>query len=256
MKEPYSALLQIAEVIAPPPLPWLPTHPHIFVRKRPNRASAAQEMMVHLWPEMVRRSVPARRYEYVVGRLAAACLLASLDVSEGERWLISEGRRPIWPAGILGAISHTADLVAVTAGPRHADIHSVGIDVERLSTREEFGDTLALCFTDQEMMRLEALEYGPVTGFSAKESLFKCLSVEAGGYFDFLDAEIVAVDPVSQELDIRLSSNLSARLHKGTAFRARYRLVHGHVWTGVVWTSDPGAQHSSSAARPCASSGS
>lgn len=228
-------LLQLGEVIEAPPLPWPTAYPHLFVRRRAEQIDTAQATLVHLWPEAIQRSVPSRRYEYLLGRLAAAALLARLGVPTDHRWVGQEGRRPLWPQSVAGAISHTDELLVVTAGRRTAKIDAVGVDVERLSLDPEAAASLRMCFTANEMRRLNAIEHGPVTGFSAKEALFKCLSNEAGRYFDFLDAEIIGVDPVGRELQVQLLIDLSSSLPRGTILRAAYQRLDGHVWTGVAW---------------------
>jgi enterobactin synthetase component D len=227
-------LLQLAEAIEPPELPWPSTHPHLLVRKRADRIAAAQACHTQLWSEAIHRSVPARRYEYVLGRLAVASLLANLGVAPEERWLRSESRRPIWPAGVVGAISHTNEMVAVTVGPANERIRAVGIDIELLTGQSPLAGSFDQCFTAQEAAQLAFIEQGLLVGFSAKESLFKCLAAEVGRYFDFLEVEVVAVDCAVQQIEMRLLTDLSVRLRKGMTFYAGYRFAHAHVWTGLT----------------------
>lgn len=239
MNDPAGLLLLFADVIEAPPLPWPTTFPYVFVRKRLECIDAAQSTLVHLWPEAVRRSVPSRRYEYLVGRLAAATILRELGVPAHSRWVGQVGRRPLWPQNVRGAIAHTNELLVVTAGRRSDCIDAVGIDLESLSLDTDSAQALRLCFTAREMEHLSAIDHGLVTGFSAKEALFKCLSEEAGRYFDFLDTEIVAVNPATQELQLELLVGLSPRLPRGTILRAVYQRLDGHVWTGVTWQNRP-----------------
>lgn len=228
-------LSQLGDVIDPPTLPWPAAYPHLFVRKRSDRIEIAQGALVHLWPEAIRRSVPPRRYEYILGRLAAATLLARLGLTVSNCWVGQEKSRPMWPKNVVGAISHTDELLVVTAGFRTGMVEAVGIDVELLPLNAATAESLCICFTTDELNRLARIEHGSITGFSAKEALFKCLSSEAGRYFDFLDVEIVGVDPVRRELQLRLLVDLSPRLPRGTTLRAAYQRHMGHVWTGVVW---------------------
>ncbi len=235
MSELTGLLPWLGQVLESPVLPWPADCPHMFVRKRAERIDAAQSTLVHLWPESIRRSQPARRYEYLLGRLGAAVLLGRLGVPEKDQWVGQEGRRPLWPRSMVGAIAHTEELLAITVGFRSARLDSLGVDLERVSLDPEAVEALRLCFTARELERLQTIEDGPVTGFSAKEALFKCLSAEAGRYFDFLEAEIVAVDPVEQELRLQLLVGLSPRLPRGTTLSASYRRLDSHVWAGVVW---------------------
>ena len=167
----------------------------MFVRKRLECIEAAWYTLVHLWLEAVRRSVPSRRYEYLLGRLGAASVLGRLGVPAEDRWVARTGGGPCGRATSWGTIAHSDELLAVNADSRSARVDALGVDVERVSLAAEAAEALRMCLNVCEMERLQAIEDGPVTGFSAKEVPFKYLSAEAGQYFDFLEAEIVKVEP-------------------------------------------------------------
>lgn len=228
-------LQQFGEVIQTPALPWPSAYPQLFVRKLREPIDATPLALAHLWPPAIQRSTLVRRYEYLLGRLAAASLLAQLGVPTPKCWVGQQDRRPLWPQGIAASISHTDTLLIVSAGPCTEEIEAIGVDIERASIDEETSSALHLCFTANEMQRLHAMESGLVIGFSAKEALFKCLSHESNGYFDFLDVEIIDVDVCANTLSVRLLTNLSARLQRGMILSIAHRLIDDHVWTGALW---------------------
>lgn len=230
-------LLKLADIVRTRPLPWPAPHRHLFLRKRTDRVDAAQSVSFDDLPDAILRSIPARRYEYIVGRLAASELLCRLGVPSDECWVGSKDGRPIWPAGILGSISHTKDLVVVTVVPRSEKLHSVGIDIEYLHSEPSVLEALLPCFNEQERLLLSRVENGLLVGFSTKEALFKCLSLEAGRYFDFREAEITMIDVADQIVEIQLLTSLSTRLGKFEKFRSPYRVVEQHVCTGILWGS-------------------
>lgn len=229
-------LLNCAEIVPTPPLPWPSSQRHIFLRKQPEKFGVLQSTLSAFWPEAIQRSAVARRYEYSLGRLGAATLLSDMGQKEADQWIGQEGRRPIWPSGIVGSISHSEELVVVTAGHSEDACFSLGIDVERLERDPKIVEPLRLCFNEREMIHLKCVPYGWLTGFSAKEALFKCLSEEVGRYFDFRDVEIVRVDAENQKLVLRLLVSLSPRLQAGMEVVGFYRQFDGHVWSGVIWS--------------------
>ena len=78
-------------------------------------------------PAEIGRAVPRRRGEFVIGRLAAYRLFKDAGVTDEEAWITSEGRRPLWPFGYVGSISHTDELVAVAVTKNVAKGRSIGL---------------------------------------------------------------------------------------------------------------------------------
>lgn len=127
-----------------------------------------------LFPEEaahVARAIPARRAEFLAGRIAARRALMHLGC-ETLDIPAAPDRAPVWPAGIAGSISHTAHAaVAVVAeAARHP---LLGIDIEPAGP---LPDELI-----EEICRPEEIAALPQTDralharriFSAKEALYK-----------------------------------------------------------------------------------
>jgi 4'-phosphopantetheinyl transferase EntD len=74
--------------------------------------------------------VSGRRREFTMGRNAARRAMARLGVGPAAIGRHSSDRDPLWPAGIVGSISH-AHGVVVAACARENDARAIGVDVER-----------------------------------------------------------------------------------------------------------------------------
>jgi 4'-phosphopantetheinyl transferase EntD len=72
-----------------------------------------------------------RRFFFGLGRAAAREALAELGIAPVAIGS-GPGGEPLWPTGIVGAISHTGDLAIAIVG-RAADYAGLGVDVERLT---------------------------------------------------------------------------------------------------------------------------
>ncbi|MDP9968768.1 4'-phosphopantetheinyl transferase EntD [Variovorax paradoxus] len=228
-----TSILQLAKLIESPELPWADLR-QIVLEKRPDCIDTARAL--YCGPE-IERAIPARQYEFIVGRVAAGTLLEELGLSASWHWVPSIARRPVWPGGVLGSISHSEKIVCVAIGPRMRPLQSIGIDVEYLIQSRETLKAIEMCFKKDELQLLMSVEHGALIGFSAKEALFKCLNPLFGKYFDFLDAKIAAIDVSSQTFKIELLIALSPHATKSTIIVGHYRLFAEHVWTGILWSA-------------------
>ncbi|MGZ3698130.1 MAG: hypothetical protein ACXWP5_08345, partial [Bdellovibrionota bacterium] len=85
-----------------------------------------------LIPPELARAAPKRRAEFVAGRLCAAEALRAAGAAAGAGAAIGIGstRAPLWPAGFVGAITHTEGFVSAAVAPS-ASVGGVGLDTER-----------------------------------------------------------------------------------------------------------------------------
>jgi 4'-phosphopantetheinyl transferase EntD len=124
---------------------------------------------------VVARAVPKRRHEFASGRACARDALTQLGHPPAPL-LPGPDRVPLWPAGVVGSISHSATC-AWAAVARSQDLLSIGVDLE--------GDAPL----DPELWPLVATppELPGATGasmkrlFCAKEAAFKCWFTAGGG---------------------------------------------------------------------------
>lgn len=139
----------------------------------------------------VRNAGETRRREFAAGRMAARRALASLGLP-GTAIAAAQDRAPVWPQGVVGSISHCANLCLAAVAPAAA-YRSVGIDVEPAEPLPE--DILDTVCTPAERNWLEtrpAAERGLLARaiFCAKEAAYKCQYPLTGELIDFHAFEI------------------------------------------------------------------
>ena len=105
-------------------------------------------------------------------------------------------------------------------------------------SREAAADVARLVASDDEMRRVtQAASLGPLETltlvFSAKESLFKALYPLTRRRFDYLDCEVVRLDPRARGFFLSFKPPFDAVFGKGE-FSGRYALARGDVQTGVL----------------------
>lgn len=177
--------------------------------------------------DSLQNAVIKRRAEFLSGRYCAQRVLIHMGQVETEIG-IGKHRNPIWPPGIVGAISHTKTL-AVSASANAEAYLGVGIDVEEVVTEklaEQLGDKIV---TDQEnaiiQEALGSLELSFTLAFSLKESFFKAAYNSVRQYFDFSAVSIEHVDPEKKRVEFVVNQDLCAFFHKGKRLTGQYFFV-------------------------------
>jgi 4'-phosphopantetheinyl transferase EntD len=77
----------------------------------------------------IARDVASRKREFRAGRNASREALAMLGYKEPVVILRDSFRRPLWPAGVVGSISHTTNC-CIEVVAHSNDYRGVGVDVE------------------------------------------------------------------------------------------------------------------------------
>jgi 4'-phosphopantetheinyl transferase EntD len=189
------------------------------------------DLATELFAEEVRAlgsAVDSRRREFETGRACARRALEALGLPEAVA--VGSGTRgePLWPAGVVGSITHCARYCACAVARRH-DVLAVGIDAELdaplpagiLATIASAGEQRALAAHGAGVCWDRVL-------FSAKESVFKACYPLTGQPLAFEDA------------DVRIDSGdgtFRARLLVGgpmRELRGRWGVADGIVATAVV----------------------
>ncbi|MFT6736379.1 MAG: 4'-phosphopantetheinyl transferase EntD [Kangiellaceae bacterium] len=136
-------------------------------------------------------AVPKRQREFEAGRAAARGALDTLGIFSQAIPRASD-RRPIWPKGIVGSISHAQGFAAALVGFQ-ADIAGVGVDIEGADplTKQLYEYVL----TPQELKErdVKPLVAGSPRckiSFVAKEALFKAVYPITRRFFSFHDAQV------------------------------------------------------------------
>lgn len=141
-----------------------------------GRVGDFQEPLHPAEAPFVKDSVARRVREFTAGRACARRVLARLG-HEDAPVRMGPRREPLWPAGVVGSISHGAGY-CIAAACRRQDFASIGVDIE---TSNPLSPTLMdLVCTPGERLWCEQ-QGSALAGllgkfvFSIKESVFKCL---------------------------------------------------------------------------------
>ena len=189
-------------------------------------------------PRLLGRVVDRRQREFYSGRWSAVCAIESLT-GRKDAPDIADDRSPLWPAGLVGSISHTNDwALALVAEADKAN--RIGIDLESVDAVSKVHGLAELIASAYELgLLVKTVQTSLMTMnelialmFSAKESLFKALYPQVGVYFDYLDAEIVQVD--SGYVEPRLLKALNNTFSKGDSFRIAFLFQDRHVLTWQI----------------------
>lgn len=191
-------------------------------------------------PEQIERSVLKRRAEFFHGRLCAQMALSAHNIV-GATVGIGARREPLWPASMMGSITHTRTLAAavtVATGYRRG----IGIDLELASEGHLLGAMGDLIVSGAELACLRSvagafdLQLMLVVVFSCKESFFKATYNAVRDYFDFDAVEVVAVDMAAGSIRLLVKKNLCPQLRAGDLHEARFAMLgNNHVLTAMSW---------------------
>jgi 4'-phosphopantetheinyl transferase EntD len=186
--------------------------------------------------DLVAKAVEGRRREFVTARRCAREALAKLGHAPAP---IRSGpkREPIWPAGVVGSITHTTGFRAAAVAPRSV-LASVGIDTEQ-NGRLPDGVEESITVSGEPEMLAELARAFPARHwdrllFSAKESVYKAWYPLTGRWLGFEDARLT-IDPVGTFTAKLLIDG--ARTDGGpplTELRGRFLLTHGLIVTAVT----------------------
>jgi 4'-phosphopantetheinyl transferase EntD len=175
-------------------------------------------------------AVAARQAEFATARHCARLALRRIGVPDGPI-LRGPKREPVWPAGIVGSITHCTGYRA--AAVAHAtDILTIGIDAE---PHEAIRDrVIERILRDEERAWLATAPTGIHWDrliFSAKESVYKAWFPLAQAWLGFEDAS-VTVDPVAGTFHARLVIDPPTGVP--AEFPGRYLIADGLVLTAIA----------------------
>lgn len=190
-------------------------------------------------PAELSRAVESRRRSFLAGRHCAARALAEA----GHPWPIPAlaiGARgaPVFPDGFIGSITHSARLAAAVA-LRASTVRAVGIDCELLMDVSVADEVVGRVLPEAASLGIRRGEIASlrwpdfVTAvFSAKESLYKCLSPVCGVFFDFDAMRLDAID--SATMQFTLLHSLGTAFAAGERFTAVFSVDTEHAFTAVT----------------------
>jgi 4'-phosphopantetheinyl transferase EntD len=137
------------------------------------------------------RAVSSRRQEFAAGRLCARRVLAEFGVLNFPI-KAAEDRQPLWPANIVGSITHTDGFGAAVAAEKKL-IAAIGLDSE-VAGRVKAELWPSIC-TPGEIRWLKSLpesqhESAATVIFAAKEAFYKCQYPLTAEWLNFHDATV------------------------------------------------------------------
>lgn len=129
--------------------------------------------------------------DFAAGRLCARRALRAFGILEVPLGIRAD-RRPDWPRGIVGSISHTRDFCGVVAAPSER-FASIGFDAEIAGGVDD--DLWPALFVAREIAFLRSLELSQrataaTVLFGAKEAYYKCHFGITPTWLDFTDVTV------------------------------------------------------------------
>jgi 4'-phosphopantetheinyl transferase EntD len=146
---------------------------------------AGQPVFLHPQEEaLVAGSADKRRRDFALGRVCARQALAALGYNEAVIGM-GEGSVPLWPAGVVGSITHTKGYAAaLVAEARH--FSGVGLDAERVGgVTENLWPRLFDMAERDHLLALDPTNRHTMATlfFSAKEAFYKARSMKGALLF-------------------------------------------------------------------------
>jgi 4'-phosphopantetheinyl transferase EntD len=190
---------------------------------------------VKLYPEEVGlispKAVQKRKVEFYLGRAAAHSALSQINIYEFPV-LKGTNNEPLWPKGVVGAISHSGGM-AIAAATDKDKAAGIGVDIE-LVDRKLSEDIIKEVCTFREAawvnmnpnQKVERL----IMVFSAKESAFKAFFPIANVFLNYLDAEFLWNEDVGC-FSGRLLKGAGGDYGKGYTFEVGARIIDKYIFT-------------------------
>lgn len=203
-----------------------------------ERAWFAREALA--LPPQIAASVGKRQAEFFHGRLCARAALLQHGQASGEV-PIGASREPIWPAGIIGSITHNHTLAAATVLPRGL-YAGVGIDIETVMGAEAWKGMIDIVLSDAEIAYMRTLAHVAPFGvlmtlvFSAKESFYKAMFGTVKRFLDFSTIGLTHVDLVKRSLSFKIIDGECAALQGSDQCKISYKIIDQRtVCTAFIW---------------------
>lgn len=193
--------------------------------------------MFKVWcPETVKKSVVKRRSEFLAGRYCAQKALEDIR-HESPKIQVGKHREPIWPNGIMGAISHTTGLATAIVS-NDPNVTGLGIDVE-LTVDPETMDKIGKHIMPLE--HFEILHHSELKPqevftliFSVKESFYKAAYPRVQRFFDFNAVNVTAFSFEERKITFKLTENLCDNLQVGREVNGYFHQFSDDTWATLV----------------------
>jgi enterobactin synthetase component D len=189
-------------------------------------------------PSSIARSVTKRQREFYFGRLCAREAMKRLGAGVADVH-IGAHREPVWPAGLVGSISHTRNSAAAVAASAR-QCAGIGIDLELLIELDQVSSILPIVAgVDEVAVVSSATTHDAAQAltliFSVKEAFFKASYEAVSYFFDFSVASVVEVDANAKVVFLMLNSALERGFPAGAIFPVHYEILDdGSVFAACI----------------------
>ncbi|WFE50393.1 4'-phosphopantetheinyl transferase superfamily protein [Micromonospora sp. WMMD1155] len=181
------------------------------------------------------RAVETRRRDFAAGRSCARRAMTDLGLPP-TAVPAAPDRSPVWPAGVVGTITHTTGYCAAAAA-HTTDVRSVGMDAEQHHEINPGVRRMVLLPEEEALCAgLPGDTSWPVVVFSAKETVYKVWYPVVGTWLGFFDAHL-DIDPDAGTFTARIAP---ARLDEASVedppatVTGRFVVADGLVRTAAV----------------------
>jgi enterobactin synthetase component D / holo-[acyl-carrier protein] synthase len=180
---------------------------------------------------LVARAVDKRRREFAAGRSCARRALAQLGWTDFPL-LVGQRREPVWPPGIVGAITHCPGYCAA-AVVRTADVRGLGIDAEVRGPLPDGVEGMVCTEDERRWMAALAGDHWGTLVFSAKESVYKAWYPIAQRWLDYKDADLT-VEPDANRFRARILLPVERGVFPWNPLEGRFAVDGERVYTAVT----------------------
>ncbi len=199
------------------------------------REAGNPELLLPAEARHLGRAVPKRAQEFAAGRLCARRALAEFGIVDFAVEVAGD-RQPIWPASMVGSITHTAGFCAAVAAER-GSVGALGLDSEVVGdVKVEIWPSVCLPMEIDWIRSLPASQQARAVAllFSAKEAFYKCQYPVTHERLDFRDVRVEAPWSASDGV-FRVHANRRIAISMRTAMpmQGRYLFHQEFVTAGL-----------------------
>ncbi len=183
---------------------------------------------------LIENAVAKRRREFSAGRYCARQALRELGC-EAAPIVHDQNGAPLWPQGIVGAITHSNTHAAAVAA-HDSSLRGLGMDMETVSRVSPAITDKILTAPEKQYLEQEPDPAGQqrllALFFSAKEAIYKCLHPLLQCRIGFADAR-VECDPDRCSITISMCTRIQSILPGVEHLRGSYCYFNDTVCTAV-----------------------
>lgn len=177
------------------------------------------------------KAIYKRKVEFCLGRAAAHSALSKINIFNFPV-LKGENNEPLWPSGVVGAISHCDGIALAVVAPKEKTA-GIGIDIEKMNPEASRDIAEQICTPlelDWVNKRKDQKDKRILMLFSAKESVFKVFFPISNIFLNFSDAELIWNEDTGK-FSGKLLKNMGKYYGKGYIFEVGCRSLDEYIFT-------------------------